>query len=539
MEIENMKKGMCTLKLEGLKKVYNQEGQVDDTLVRATFSILDFMTSGNKQLVSKEIAVASAPSLKFKPLLCQYIETTDFEQPNDDFGTHGEIEGNLRTGDECILTTTHAIGVCEKDAYIGVTKDEEGNDLDVLMADFLLWKYRYPNEISLINEFHEKGENLYSSCEYYYTSSNMQVDSNGKMYEQITSNLIFDGHCILGRNIEPAYKSSKLISFNAKWNKAINQLAKEINNKSENSVNEPDLIINNNNNMGTENEEEEIMTENKFYKALCELSLGDIKSKIMEELSKTMTAKEFQYIWLSNFCIYDNYFVYENYEDSKYVYYKVPYTKTESDVVVDLAQKVQVTREDVWVEVGQIVEVQTSLNTANERVAELETALNTKVEEITTKVAEIEAKEVSLNELTTKVEALTTEKEQVLTQFNEATEKVTSLNSLVEELKPIKEKYETEQMEKALNEKKEFYKEKFKGVNALDKFEEESVQNLIAETIVSETEIANKAIFSLNSMIIDLVTPVEVEPVAGVKEFTSSMNGLIPESDDFEKKYGI
>jgi hypothetical protein len=167
VDLTNMKKGICTLKLESLKKVYNAEGQVDDSLVNAIFSIIDFSISGNRQVVPKDVCLASAYTLKHKPLLCQYFATTDYNNPNDSFGTHGEYIGKLRNGEEYIFTNTHAIGVSEKEGYLGVIKDENGNDQDVLLASFMLWKLRYPNEISLINEFYENNEPLYTSCEYF------------------------------------------------------------------------------------------------------------------------------------------------------------------------------------------------------------------------------------------------------------------------------------------------------------------------------------------------------------------------------------
>lgn len=520
-----------------------EANQNDPTILHGKVIVHDFEKSWNNQVITEEVCAENMHTLIGKRIVCKYIPQED-NSGVDALGSHEEgLSTDRETKEDIVVTETMAIGYINN-VYIDDYTDELGITKRVLFAEITIWNDdKYANVVGLLQEWLNRGVKIHMSVEYLYCNYNV---TGGVEYLQ--SPILYVAHTLLNseqRNdcaeIMPAYDSATLLSLNEKqeWNKAINQLAKEINNKSENSANEPDLIINNNNNMGTKNEEEGIMAENKFYKALCELSLGDIKTKIMTALSKTMTAEDFQNIWISNYGIYDTYFVYENYENSKYVYYKVPYTKTESDVVVDLAQKVQVTREDVWVEVSQVAEVQTSLNTANERVAELETALNTKVEEITTKVTELEAKEVSINELNTKVETLTTEKEEVLGQFNEATEKITSLNSLVEELTPIKEKYETEQMEKALNEKKEFYQEKFKGVNALDKFEEEEVQGLIAESISVDKEIANKAIFSLNSMIINLVTPVEEEPVAGVKEMASSMNSLIPEEDDFEKKYGI
>jgi hypothetical protein len=523
-----MNKGICTLKLENLQKVYNSKGEVDPSLVRATFSILDFRTSGNKQLVSKVTALNSAHTLKFKPLVCQYTPTTDYDNPNDDFGTHGESESILRNGEEFISTNTYAIGVSEKDGYLGVI-NQSGEELDVLMADFVLWAMRYPNEISLINEFYEKGEPLYTSCEYYHSPDNIEIktDDFGNKYEEIKNSILFDGHCVLGRNVEPAYESSKLISFNTKWNKSINQLKQLNSNQNQNT----DIDINKN------QKEETQVAENKFYKVLCELSHGDIKEEIMTALSKTMTADEFYNVWLSNYGIYDTYFVYENYEESKYVYYKVPYTKTEAEVIVDLANRVQVTRDSIWVEVGVM---ETQLNSLNVKINELTASLNTKDGELTTANTTIIEKDNTIQSLNSQIETLTNEKVDVEQKFNSATDTIVSLNAKVEEMKPIVNEHNKEQYEKALNEKKDFYLKKFNSVKAVEKFNSDEVQELIIKTL-NENEEGNKAVLALNSIIVELVPVEEIksqEPKV-IKEFNSTMSNLIPTETDFESRYGL
>ncbi|MCG8399316.1 hypothetical protein LWS67_22780, partial [Bacillus atrophaeus] len=75
--------------------------------------------------------------------------------------------------------------------------------------------------------------------------------------------------------------------------------------------------------------------------------------------------------------------------------------------------------------------------------------------------------------------------------------------SIVEELKPFKEKYEKAEFEKRVQEKKEFYKSKFEALNAEEKFETEEVQNLILAS-AKDSEETDK-ILQLNSMLVDLV----------------------------------
>lgn len=517
MELENMKKGICTLKLEKLKKVYNSEGKVDDTLVNAVFSIIDFNVSGNRQLVPKDVCLNSAHTLKFKPLLCKYNESTDYENPNDSFGSHEEFLGKTRDGDNCVLTGTHAIGVSEKEGYLGIIKDENGNDMDVLLASFMLWTYRYPNEISLINEFFEKGETLYTSCEYFYGNVEDEIDENGIKYQKVIGEIIFDGHCLLGSDIAPAYDSSKLISFNSKWNKALNE---KQNNDIQNQ--ETDVDIKNDN-----QKEDASMEGNALFKVLNELSHGDIREKLMSELSKVMTADEFKYVWISNYGIYDSYFIYENYVEDEYKNFKIPYEKMEADIVLKFDEKVEVQRDEVWVEVGA-----------------MEKAVNEVKESLDAKEVEIGGLNESIKELNEKVEGLEGEKSDFASKMDVATNEIVDLTKQVNEMKPVVEQFNSEKLEQAINAQKVKFEEKFIALNAKEAFASEEVQELVKKS-VCESDEGKEAILSLNSMLVELVKPVAVEvkkeeEKIDIKEFNSKkMENLIDTKDTFETRYFV
>lgn len=465
----DMKKGICTLKLEKLKPVYNSDGKIDDSLVSAIFSIIDFDVSGNKQLVSKEVCLNSAWTLKFKPLVCQYFESTDSKEPNDSFGTHGEYIGKLRDGTEYLLSNTHAIGVCDKDGYLGVIKDDKGNDMDALLASFVLWKYRYPNEITLINEFYESNEPLYTSCEYYYATSEVKTDTNNKQYEEITGEILFDGHCCLGSDIPPAYNSSKLISFNSKWNKALNEKKyKDIQNQGS------DFYIKN-------KESEGDLMEGKITKVINELSLGKVATKLYDFLYKTMTAEEFNRIWISDYNIYSDHFIYEYWNGNNYEYFDVNYSINESDeVVVDFEGKTKVEKATEWKAVLNELE-------------EVKKQLNEKIEVLAAKDDEIETLKESVN-------TITEEKTNLETSLNTKDEELTVANEKIVSLNAIAEKAEKEEFERKLSNALETYKDKFESVNAIERFETEEVQELIKEAITD-----NKALLSLNNMIVELI----------------------------------
>lgn len=507
MEEQNKKQGLCALRLEKIEKSSNSEKPTDFTIKKATFSILDFELSGNKQLVTKEECEKAKDTLLNKPLLCQYIvsDNGDNENPNDDFGDHGEIEIELRNGGEYLSALTHAIGTCVN-VYIGIVKDENNNDIECLLADFVLWFDRYPNEIMLIDDFYEKGEMLYSSCEYYYTSFTINDDGI-----ECPQNITFSGHTVLGsrsNKVDPSYQSSKLVSFNSKWNKAINSLNNK-QNKINNQISDESLQSGENldsNKLKQNNtQKEEIKTmENKFLKALNELSVGDLRSAILTALGDVITANEYENLWISNYGIFSEskYFIYETYEDNKWVNYKVNYSLGEGDtVVVDYATKQKVEGQYTYVSVNELQDLEASKNALVELEKsqnDLDTA-NAKIEELNGEIKSLNAKVVEKSS-NSKVD---TEK------FNELTDKLVSLNSMVAEMQPIVDKYNQEVFEKSYNEAKENYKVKFTSVNALDVFDEESTQELIKESINQNKEKADKAIFSLNSLIVNSIKPIE------------------------------
>ena len=501
-------KGLCSLQLNAISSVED-----DPTLTRLQFVILDFDVSGNKQIVSEELAIEASPTLRLKPLMCQYFKTTDYNEKNDHFGTHGEYITKDRNGNDIIATNTIAIGTTnETGGYIGTIIDENGNEKSALLADFFIWNDKNPDIVALIQEMWDAGIPLKSSCEYLYRNYEVK---DGIQY--IQSPLIFTGHVILnsGENgtgiVSPAYNSSQLVSFNQKWEKAISQAI--LNQSSLNENKEIDINKNNNS-----QKEENLVEENLFYKQLCELSFGDIREKIMTTLSKTMTADEFYNVYVSNWNIFDTYFVYETYEESKYVYYKVTYTKTETDISINLGEKTKVERDVIWVE----TEV-------------MQNSLNEKQVEIDTLTEQLNEKDGELTVANETITSLNSEKETLTTQFNSATETITSLNSQVEEMKPIVEQFNAESVEKALNEKKEYYEAKFKAVNGLDTYNTEEVQELLQKSINSSEE-GKDAILSLNSKLVDLVQ-LKVEEPFEVKQLSSKNEKLIPISTDFDSRY--
>ena len=182
-------------------------------------------------------------------------------------------------------------------------------------------------------------------------------------------------------------------------------------------------------------------------------------------------------------------------------------------------------------------EVQVSEEVVEETVVEATEAKETVEEKVEESQPE-ETENAELEELKTELSQLKEANTKLQEQFNTATEKLTQLNSLVEELKPFKEKFETEKLEKAINEKKDYYSVKFEALNATEKFGTEEVQDLIVKS-VNESDEGKQAILQLNSMLVDLVDVVTTKETPIIKEMASKRENLLPADDSFDSRYSL
>ncbi|TCJ01076.1 hypothetical protein [Cytobacillus praedii] len=486
-----------------LNLVLNEIKQSDDpTIIPCTFIVLDYDKSGNNVIVSKDVALEGGKTLINKPIVAKYNEVEEINTKTDNFGSHEQYLGEDRYGNLTVKADTVPIGVFTTEGYELVV-NINGEDKEVMAADAVLWRTRFSDACDLLLEWYESGITINTSCEYLYSNYSFQ---DGIEYHY--SPIYFEGHAVLASEnrgsqeiVLPAYESSRLLSFNeiSKFNKLVAQ-----------AINQ-------------ESKEEKNM---KFLKKINELSHSDIRSLLYKQLDESLTQSE--YSWISE--VYDSYFVanlykYDENDNLEYdKYFKFTYSKNEDVVSVDLDSKVEVMVKRDWVEVSQFETVQNELTEKNAKVEELSTQLN--------------SKDNKISELETQVNSITTEKAEIEVKFNETTEKLTQLNSQVEALKPFKDQVELEKVEKALNEKKEFYSAKFKALNAVDKFDSEEVQELVKKSI-NETDEGKQAILQLNTMLVEMVVvEKETNPEDTViRELSSKRENLIPTGDDFESRY--
>ena len=469
----------------------------DPTIIPCTFIVLDFDKSGNNVIVEKDVALEGGKTLINKPIVAKYFEVEDENTPTDNFGTHEQYLGKDRYGNEVVKTDTTPIGVFTTEGYL-MTITVDGEEKEVLAADAVLWRTRFPDACDLILEWFNNGITINTSCEYLYSNFSF---NDGVEYHH--SPIYFEGQAVLASEnrgeknlVLPAYETSKLLSFNqiSKFNKLVAQA------------------------LNQESKEEKKNME--LFKKVNELSHDDIRSLLYVELEKVLTDKE--YSWITD--VYETYFVanvYSYEEGNEFdTYFKFDYTRNESVVTVAADSKTEVKVKRDWVEVSEFQAIQNELKDKSQKVDKLS--------------AQVTVLETQLNNVTL-------DKDKIEKQFNDLSDTVVALNTQVEELKPFKNQVEQEKLEQALNEKKDFYAAKFKALNAIEKFEDESVQQLIEKSIF-ENEEGKDSILQLNTMLVEMVfvKTEENNPASTViREVSSKRENLIPTSNDFESRFSV
>lgn len=148
---------------------------------------------------------------------------------------------------------------------------------------------------------------------------------------------------------------------------------------------------------------------------------------------------------------------------------------------------------------------------------------------------EIKEEEIPENE----VEVLKAENEELKNKLNTANETIISLNDKINSLQPLADKYneiieeqKAKEDETLLNEKKNYFKNKFEMLGAVSKFESDEVQALISNCI-KDTD----SLLKLNQMIVEMVT-LDNKNTSEKVERISKIENLIS-FDNIKEKYGF
>ena len=126
-------------------------------------------------------------------------------------------------------------------------------------------------------------------------------------------------------------------------------------------------------------------------------------------------------------------------------------------------------------------------------------------------------------------------------KLNQANETIISLNETISNLQEIANKYNSEQEEKAkedkqnkISEKKDYFKNKFEKANARDKFETDEVQALINDCIDNK-----ESLIKLNEMVIESFDNLSFENKPLKTEQTSNVDNLLDIEESSAEKFGF
>lgn len=476
----------------------------DTTMLKVRLCVMDSLPSPNGWCVTKEVLNERQSTLINKPIVCRYYPETNNEFGTDYIGDHEESTITVRgtNGDMVIpYNNTVSIGVITNTEIIPI--DESENSEVQLWADGVLWLTKEFNSVSLIHEWAMNNIAINTSVEWGIKDGTSVMVNNVEYMTGVT----FTGLCVLNsRNngIKPVVYGNYQCS-NLQF--ATNEMVKQFNNAIKTDI--ENIGVN------EENKEEGDVMENKFLIALNQLSLGETRDKVMEALSKTLTAEEYNNAWISNYGIYDDYVVYETYVDEAWKNFKVNYSKGEND--------------EITVDLGSKVEMEYNFELVEKQVVN---ELKSKAEELDGIVNEKTTLEATVSELQEKVNSLTEDLTKTTDEKVVLAEAISTLETKVNELEPYKEKADKDAFETALAEKMSYYETKFNALNGAETFASEDVQQLVKDLL--DVEKKDNAKIALDSMLVDLVQPVVTQvnnaKSSHVTEQASDLSNLVPDT---------
>lgn len=206
----------------------------------AKFVICDFSVNGNQTALNRDTIENWMGTLVGNPLVGKLVVAPrgelDFSGHNMKIVTRKDNDGNEYKTAEF---DTDAFGSFQS---VGIEKID---DTDFIVASCKIWK-RYPKACATILRRIENGT-LNTSWEIDVLQSHKGI-VDGRM-AKIIDDGVFTAHCLLGANVEPAYKCSKLLEvaetdFGLELANAYIEDTKEISNKESNEKEAKNLELN-------------------------------------------------------------------------------------------------------------------------------------------------------------------------------------------------------------------------------------------------------------------------------------------------------
>ncbi len=430
-------------------KVFLSEDQNNPDSYIAKFIICDFSRNGNGVALNRDTAETWIQTLKNKPLVgkitMRYDGTYDFTGHN--VKVIKKIDKNGKEYQEAEFNT-EAFGTFFD---VGI---EIINETEYIVASCEIWK-RFTKACEIIVNRIQTGT-LNTSWEISTTDASQGI-VDGLMTKIINTGR-FIGHCLLGKNVTPAYQSSGLVeiastSYDIEFSEALSDdlIANDLNKENEEGGTQEI--------MGKNKTEisEEIKNEEEKTPEVAQLTEYDLRKKLREACRSKLN--DWCYISF-HFPNEKEIWVEKDSRESELDYVKFTYTVENDEVSISEPEDVKLT-----VSVAEI----------NVKMSELET------------------------EISTKDDALV-----------KASGEITSLKTEVSNLQVYKEKFEVAEQEKLQAEQEEkkealiasitksklITKEEIESSSELkafvDSFDEKSLKAIVAERFMATLDSENK-----------------------------------------------
>lgn len=324
----------------------------------AKFVICDFSVNGNQVALNRDTIESWMSTLVGNPLVGKLVVAPkgelDFSGHNMKVVTRKDNDGNEYKTAEF---DTDAFGSFQS---VGI---ERIDDTDFIVASCKIWK-RYPKACATILRRIESGT-LNTSWEIDVLKAHKGI-VGGRM-AKIIDDGVFTAHCLLGANVEPAYKCSKLLEvaetdFGLELANAYIEDTKEISNTESNEKEAKNLELNKDKETQTAQVEPTPETSS--------LTVDDIMSKLQMEVRKINSDMYLVEMFPEDHTIWCK--KYGPINDLDYIMF--PYTVEGNEVSLGEPQNITL--------VVSISQVNTKIAELNSTIASLNTELQSAKEEV-------------------------------------------------------------------------------------------------------------------------------------------------------------
>lgn len=329
----------------------------------AKFVICDFSVNGNQVALNRDTIESWMSTLVGNPLVGKLVVAPkgelDFSGHNMKVVTRKDNDGNEYKTAEF---DTDAFGSFQS---VGIEKID---DTDFIVASCKIWK-RYPKACATILRRIESGT-LNTSWEIDVLKAHKGI-VGGRM-AKIIDDGVFTAHCLLGANVEPAYKCSKLLEvaetdFGLELANAYIEDTKEISNIESNEKEAKNLELNKDKETQTAQVEP---TKPEPTPETSSLTVDDIMSKLRMEVRKINSDMYLVEMFPEDHTIWCK--KYGPINDLDYIMF--PYTVEGNEVSLGEPQNITL--------VVSISQVNTKIAELNSTIASLNTELQSAKEEV-------------------------------------------------------------------------------------------------------------------------------------------------------------